>query len=68
MWRSEKIKDFVFRLKCLGLEGEPQFAELLGQIAHETEAVEEIAGKQKESGYERPWWQDGEYDSRRADR
>ncbi len=68
LWRSEKLRDFVFRLRCLGLENDPQFVALAAQIAEETAALEKLAEVQKAPDYERPWWQDGEYDSARADR
>lgn len=68
VWRSEKLRDFVFRLRCLGLEGDPQYAALVEQIAKETEALEALADRQRQPDYHRPWWQDGEYDSVRADR
>lgn len=58
----------MFRLRCLGLENDPQFAALAAQIAEETTALEELATAQKAADYQRPWWQDGEYDSARADR
>ena len=68
LWRTEKLRDFVFRLRCLGLEDDPQFAALAAQIAEETQALEKLAEAQKAPDYQRPWWQDGEYDSARADR
>jgi hypothetical protein len=68
VWRTEKLKDFVFRLKCLGLDEDPQYVDLVGQIAADTAALEELVVKQSQPDYEPPWWQDGEYDSGRADR
>ncbi|KAI3437949.1 hypothetical protein D9Q98_000393 [Chlorella vulgaris] len=67
VWRTEKLKDFVFRLKCLGLDEDPQYVDLVGQIAADTAALEELVVKQSQPDYEPPWWQDGEYDSGRAD-
>lgn len=68
VWREEKLRDFVFRLRCLGLEGDPQFAALAAQIAEATSALDELAEAQRRPEYQRPWWQDGEYDGARADR
>ena len=68
LWRDEKLHDFSFRLRCLGLEGDPQMTALLSQIAQQTQELELLAERQRQPDYERPWWQDGEYDSARADR
>ena len=68
LWREEKLRDFAFRLKCLGLADDPQFAALAGQIAEETQALEQLAERQAQPDYQRPWWQYCEYDSSRADR
>lgn len=68
MWRGEKLRDFVFRLRCLGLDGDPEFAALAARIAEETQALEELAEKQRSPEYQQPWWADGEYDDARADR
>lgn len=58
----------MVRLRCLGLEGDPQFAGLVAQIAEQTQELEALAEKQRAPDYRRPWWQDGEYDAGRADR
>jgi len=68
VWRGEKLRDFVFRLCCLGLEGDPEFAALAAQIAETTQELEQLAERQRQPDYQRPWWQDGEYDAARADR
>ena len=68
LWRGEKLNDFVFRLRCLGLEDDPQFAGLVSEISQHTAALEQLAEQQQRPDYCRPWWQDGEYDSGRADR
>ncbi len=68
VWREEKLRDFVFRLRCLGLDGDPAFAELAARIVEETQAIEEMAVQQRSPGYQQPWWADGEYDAARADR
>jgi hypothetical protein len=68
LWRGEKLRDFAFRLKCLGLDQDPQFAALASQIAEQTQALEQLAERQAQPDYQRPWWQDGEYDASRADR
>lgn len=43
-------------------------AALAERIARETAALEELAERQRAPDYVAPWWQDGEYDSGRADR
>lgn len=68
VWRDHKLRDFMFRLRSLGLEDDPQFAALAAQIAEQTAALEALAEAQRGPGYQRPWWQDGEYDAARADR
>ncbi|KAL4452009.1 hypothetical protein ABPG75_007671 [Micractinium tetrahymenae] len=67
VWREEKLRDFVFRLRCLGLDGDPEFAALAARIAEDTKALEELAEKQRSPDYQRPWWADGEYDAAKAD-
>lgn len=67
-WRTDKLKDFAWRLRCLGMDQDPEFASILAQIGEHTTALEEMWEQQKQQGYERPWWADGEYDAARADR
>lgn len=68
MWRAEKLRDFEWRLRCLGVKDDPGFAVLLAQISEHTAALEQLAERQRQPDYERPWWADGEYDGGRADR
>lgn len=66
-WRLERLRDFEWRAKCLGLADDPSIAALVEQIKQETLELEELWRKQKEPDYERKWWQDGDYDEQRAD-
>lgn len=66
-WRQEKLRDFVWRARCLGLADDPAVAALLGSIQSQTTDLEELQQRQSQPGYERPWWADGEYDAGRAD-
>jgi hypothetical protein len=67
VWRSERLRDFHWRLRCLGLDQDEGACALLAQIAEQSSELEELAVAQQAPGYERPWWQTGEYDDRRAD-
>lgn len=66
-WRLDKLRDFEWRARCLGLASDPAFESLLSHIKDHTEQLERLWEVQREPGYERKWWQDGEYDSARAD-
>lgn len=61
------MKDFEWRIRCLGKETDPEFAQLLKQLHEETVAIEKLWEDQKNPDYNKKWWQDGEYDSERAD-
>jgi DnaJ homolog subfamily C member 7 len=67
VWRAEKLRDFLWRARCLGIEAEPTVRELLARLQAETTTIDAIWQQQQESGYQRKWWQDGEYDAHRAD-
>lgn len=67
IWRAEKLKDFEWRIRCLGKATDPEFSALLLRLANETEEVEKLWQTQKEPSYQRRWWQDGEYDDERAE-
>ncbi len=56
MWRVDQFKEFRFRVRCAGLESDPEFAEALGRMA-----------AQARDASEAPWWRDGEYDEARAE-
>jgi len=61
------MRDFEFKAKCLGIESDPAIIEILNQIKQETFELETLWEKQKNPEYNRKWWQDGEYNSERAD-
>jgi DnaJ family protein C protein 7 len=66
-WRLDKMRDFQFKAKCLGIENDPAILEILKEIQEQTSELETLWEHQKSPEYTRKWWQDGEYDSHRAD-
>lgn len=66
-WRREKLKDLVWRAKCLHVHDTPEFAEAIEQLKSLTAQVEHIAHAQAQPNYRTPWWMDGEYDDARAE-
>jgi DnaJ family protein C protein 7 len=66
-WRLDKMRDFEFKAKCLGIENDPAILEILNQIKQQTSELENLWEEQKNPEYTLKWWQDGEYDSERAD-
>lgn len=66
-WRREKLKDLVWRAKCLHVHDTPEFAEAIEQLKSLTAQVEHIAHAQAQPNYHTPWWMDGEYDDARAE-
>jgi hypothetical protein len=67
-WRTSKAADFASRAQCLGTNTHPEVLRLLQCIAHETAAVDAIWIEQQATPDSSPWWADGEYDVREADR
>ncbi len=67
MWRVDRFKDFRFRVRCAGLESDPEFAEALGRMAALTRELSEMSAAQARDASEAPWWRDGEYDEARAE-
>jgi hypothetical protein len=67
VWRADKLRDLDWRARTLGIDSDPAIAALAAQIREHTAALEALAEAQRQPGYERKWWQDGEYDSARAD-
>jgi len=67
VWRLEKLKDFAWKMKCLGMEDQPEFVQLQYQIEQYTKELEDMWEEQKKPEYEKKWWQDGEYDAGKAD-
>ena len=66
-WRREKLKDLVWRARCLHVHDRPEFAEAIEQLKALTAQVEHIAHAQAQPTYKTPWWMDGEYDDTRAE-
>ena len=67
MWRVDRFKEFRFRVRCAGLESDPEFAEALGRMAALTRELSEMSAAQVRDASEAPWWRDGEYDEARAE-
>lgn len=67
VWRSHKLQDFEWRIKCMGLTDSAEVRHLLAQMQKETASVDQLAQAQKAPGFQPPWWADGEYDDHRAD-
>ena len=67
MWRVDRFKEFRFRVRCAGLESDPEFAEALGRMAALTRELSEMSAAQARDASEAPWWRDGEYDEARAE-
>ena len=67
-WRADKLRNFRWRLRCVGLEDDPALAGLLAQMEEQSHTLDEMWEAQRAPDYQRPWWQDGEYDAARADR
>ena len=66
-WRAEKLKDLVWRAKCLGVRDLPAVQALEREMRDATVALDAMAIKQRMPEYKRPWWKDGEYDEARAE-
>ena len=67
-WRAEKLKDLIWRAKCLGVHDSPEVQSLETQMRESTTILNHMAVKQNSPEYNRPWWKDGEYDEVRAER
>ena len=61
------MKDFEWRARCLGIHSDPAVAALIHQIHDQTTYLENLWEQQRDPGYKKQWWQDGEYDAVRAD-
>ena len=66
-WRQEKLKDLVWRAKCLGIRESPEVSLLEQKMRESTQVLDQMAVEQACPTYERPWWKDGEYDEVRAE-
>ena len=67
MWRVDRFKEFRFRVRCAGLESDPEFVEALGRMAALTRELSEMSAAQARDASEAPWWRDREYDEARAE-
>jgi DnaJ homolog subfamily C member 7 len=67
VWRTDRLSEYRFQLRQLGLEDDPAFASLFNQIQQHTDELEKLWEQQKQPDYQRHWWQDGEYNEERAD-
>jgi len=66
-WRAEKLKDLVWRAKCLGVRDLPAVQALEREMRDATAVLDAMAVEQSAPEYARPWWKDGEYDEARAE-
>lgn len=66
-WRSEKLKDFAWRARCLGIADDPEVEAMIRQMRATTADLDVMAAEQAAPNYPRPWWKDGEYDEERAE-
>ena len=67
VWRCEKVRDFEWRARCLGLDKNPEAAELLRRMLRCTEELNEIGDALARGDAEPKWWLGGDYDARRAE-
>jgi len=67
-WRAEKLKDLIWRAKCLGVRDTPEVQALEREMREATVVLDRMAVEQSDPKYERPWWKDGEYDAQRAEK
>mmetsp|Transcript_7790 Transcript_7790/g.14742 ORF Transcript_7790/g.14742 Transcript_7790/m.14742 type:complete len:553 (+) Transcript_7790:139-1797(+) len=67
VWRIEKIKDFQWRAKCMGIQDNPEIRAILNEMIRETNQLEEMVQEEKSEGKKKHWWCDGEYDDERAE-
>lgn len=67
VWRAGKYRDFLWRMRCAGVDGDPRFVEVLNAMGRETEALRAMSAAQRTSDDPGPWWRDGEYDEARAE-
>jgi tetratricopeptide (TPR) repeat protein len=67
VWRTNRLSEYRFQLRQLGLEDDPAFASLFNQMQQHTDELEKLWEQQKQPDYQQHWWQDGEYDEERAD-
>ena len=42
IWRAEKLRDFVWRARCAGIEGDPEVARLIEDLRAHTSSLEEV--------------------------
>jgi tetratricopeptide (TPR) repeat protein len=66
-WRAERLKDFVWRARCLGMDQDPEVVATIAQMRATTSDLEDMAAAQAAPDYVHEWWKDGEYDEARAE-
>ena len=67
LWRGEKLRDFEWRMRCLGLDASPEANALLRQMIECTETLNGIGDEIVSGERETKWWLDGEYDGEGAE-
>ncbi len=67
VWRCEKLRDFEWRMRCLGLDSNPEAVRLLEAMMASTEQLNEVGDKLARGEVEPKWWWNGEYDRDRAE-
>ena len=67
MWRAGRLQDLKTRIESLALGAHPEVSALAAKMQEHTAALDALWESQQQPGYERRWWQDGEYDRGRAD-
>ena len=67
MWRTEKLRDFEWRLRCMGLQDAPEARQLLASMADCTADLNALGDRVSRGELETKWWCDGEYDRARAE-
>ena len=67
VWRCEKLRDFEWRVRCLGLDSNPEAVALLEKMLRCTEDLNAIGESVAKGDTESKWWCDGDYDSEKAE-
>lgn len=62
LWRCEKARDFEWRVRCLGLDRDPEALSLLRRMVEATEDLNAIGESIARGEVEPKWWLNGEYD------
>ncbi|QDZ23684.1 DnaJ domain-containing protein [Chloropicon primus] len=67
VWRCEKVRDFEWRMRCLGLEDNAEAVDLLKRMLRSTEELNEIGDAMSRGEVEPKWWLGGDYDADEAE-